>query len=193
MAWRLGFISFIQGFTRHLRQRLSHYRRKGHRRPSHGRPCCAEAGAEEPRLSHSPAAGSGEVALASGSVSNGRLSSAACELACCRQPSQQLRPFLPFNTLPIASATLGTLLCFIVCVCAYTAPGFGVCVYGEPQKVISGLMQRGSSLVGASFIRVQNQGGFKQEILPLDSYRYSRSFQAHGLFLWVPAKFALKK
>lgn len=68
--------------------------------------------------------------LAAGSASDGRLSSAACELPRCRQPSQQLRPFLPFNMLPIASAALGTLLrgggvgwgvytapCFVVCVC----------------------------------------------------------------------------
>lgn len=30
--------------------------------------------------------------------------------------------------------------------------------------------RRGSSLDNASFVRVQNQGGFQQEILPLDSY-----------------------
>lgn len=134
----------------------SGYRRKGRRRPWHGRRRCGEAGAEEPRLSRFPAAGRGEVALASGSVSNGRLSSAAGELARCRQPSQQLRPFLPFNTLPIASAALGTLLCRGVCV--YAAPCFVVCVRGEPRKVISGPMQKGFFL-GRCFICRSSESG----------------------------------
>ena len=57
---------------------------------------------------------------------------------------------------------------FVVGVGGCTAPGFVTSAHGELQKVVLGLMQKGP-FRNQCFRRVQNQGGFRREVLVTDS------------------------